>query len=115
MPPFIPTLTASMSSAQPLTTSIPSPTLSLNFADIAGKRASTATSPVPTASSQHPSSHPLGPSTTATRTLRDVAVEVRAKVLAFLERDTEDELLAKVKTQIRTSLDVIEQALARYG
>jgi len=72
----------------------------------------------------------LQQSDSPTRTLRDVAVEMRAKVVRFLEQTSDsnsssdgnsngngngDMLLRRVRDQVRISMKVIEEALARYG
>jgi FAD synthetase len=36
-------------------------------------------------------------------------------VVAFLEEQTDDELLKNVQNQIRASMEIIEEALKRYG
>jgi hypothetical protein len=99
-----------MSQQSPLTTSIPSPTLSLNFADIS-KRASLNPAPgagaLPTtgSSGQPPTAH----------TLQDVASKMRALVDEFLAQQTESELVRRLQEQVRISLRVIQEALTRYG
>lgn len=49
-----------------------------------------------------------------TRSLAELRDEWRRKVLAFLDRPTEDETIKHTQTQARISLQVIEQALTRY-
>lgn len=46
----------------------------------------------------------------------DVCHKLRRKVFAFLDQDipASDELLRSVQSQVRISVDVIEQALRRY-
>lgn len=49
------------------------------------------------------------------RTLPEVCGELRRKVTAFLEEETDDKVLRGVQSQIRVSMGVIEEALRRYG
>ncbi|KAK3906521.1 hypothetical protein C8A05DRAFT_11754 [Staphylotrichum tortipilum] len=49
------------------------------------------------------------------RTLPDVCFELQARIDAFLCEKTEDDVLRKVQSQVRESMDVIRQALSRYG
>lgn len=48
------------------------------------------------------------------RTLEEVAVDLRRKVLDFLELQTDDELLQNVQRQVRISMSVIEDSFERY-
>ncbi|GAD99193.1 hypothetical protein THITE_2171095 [Paecilomyces variotii No. 5] len=48
------------------------------------------------------------------RTLLEICNELKQKVTAFLEQSTEDELIQRVQGQVRTSMQVIEEALRRY-
>lgn len=50
----------------------------------------------------------------AKRSLTEVRDEWRRKVLAFLDRQTEDDTIKHTQAQARISLQVIEQALSRY-
>jgi FAD synthetase len=49
------------------------------------------------------------------RSLPDICFELQAKLDAFLREQTDDQLLRKVQSQARVSMDVIQQALHRYG
>ncbi|AEO69642.1 70f8aa20-9092-4f2a-bc31-79816f618393 [Thermothielavioides terrestris] len=51
----------------------------------------------------------------STRTLPDICFELQAKVDAFLSAATDDDALRKVQNQVRVSMDVIREALRRYG
>ncbi|KAL2271953.1 hypothetical protein VTJ83DRAFT_1324 [Remersonia thermophila] len=53
--------------------------------------------------------------TEVTRTLPNICFELKAKVDAFLREQTDDRVLADVQRQVRTSIDVIQEALGRYG
>jgi len=53
--------------------------------------------------------HPSG------RTLPDICYTLRRKVDAFLQAQTDDEVLRNVQTQARVSVGVIREALQRYG
>lgn len=48
------------------------------------------------------------------RTLEDVAVGLRKKVLDLLELQTDDELLQNLQKQVRISMAVIEDSFRRY-
>jgi len=50
----------------------------------------------------------------APRTLPEICDELRRKVIAFLEEQTDDEVLRNVQSQVRVSMGVIEEALGRY-
>lgn len=55
------------------------------------------------------------PSTSdAPRTLEEVAVDLRRKVLDLLELQTDDELLQNLQKQVRISMKVIEDSFKRY-
>ncbi|OIW28903.1 phosphoadenosine phosphosulfate reductase [Coniochaeta ligniaria NRRL 30616] len=56
-----------------------------------------------------PPSHPSG------RTLPDICHTLRRKLDAFLDEQTEDEVLRNVQSQARVSVGVISEALQRYG
>jgi FAD synthetase len=49
------------------------------------------------------------------RTLPEICDELRRKVIAFLEEQTDDEVLQNVQSQVRVSMGVIVEALCRYG
>ena len=49
------------------------------------------------------------------RPLRDVCLALRAKVDAFLAEEPESQLLRDVQAQLRVSIEVIDEALQRYG
>lgn len=49
------------------------------------------------------------------RTLPDICFELQAKIDAFLSEQTDDAVLRNVQSQVRVSMDVIQQALRRYG
>ncbi|KAK4114947.1 adenine nucleotide alpha hydrolases-like protein [Canariomyces notabilis] len=49
------------------------------------------------------------------RTLPDICFEIRNKIDAFLCEETDDDVLRKVQNQVRVSIDVIGEALRRYG
>jgi FAD synthetase len=49
------------------------------------------------------------------RTLPEICFELRAKIDAFLCEQTDDEVLRGVQNQIRVSMDVVQEALRRYG
>ena len=49
------------------------------------------------------------------RSLPDICFELQAKVDAFLREQTDDQVLRKVQSQARVSMDVIQQALRQYG
>jgi FAD synthetase len=51
----------------------------------------------------------------APRTLPEICDELRRKVIAFLEEQTDDKVLRNVQSQVRASMGVIEEALCRYG
>jgi FAD synthetase len=51
----------------------------------------------------------------APRTLPETCGELRRKVIAFLEEQTENKLLQGVQNQVRVSMGVIEEAMRRYG
>ncbi|KAL1839429.1 hypothetical protein VTJ49DRAFT_1499 [Mycothermus thermophilus] len=51
----------------------------------------------------------------APRTLPNICFELKAKVDAFLREQTDDRVLADVQRQVWTSIDVIQEALGRYG
>jgi FAD synthetase len=48
------------------------------------------------------------------RTLEQVAIDLRRKVLNLLELQTDDELLQNVQKQVRISMNVIEDSFERY-
>lgn len=48
------------------------------------------------------------------RTLPHIYGELRRKVIAFLEEETDDEVLRNVQKSVRVSMGVIEQALRQY-
>jgi FAD synthetase len=50
----------------------------------------------------------------AATTLPGLCVELRRKVLAFLEEPPEDETVRRTQEQTRISLQVVEEALKRY-
>lgn len=60
------------------------------------------------------SSATLPSASDAPRTLKEVAVELRKKVLDLLNRQTDDELLRNLQGQIRISMKVIEDSFKRY-
>ena len=45
----------------------------------------------------------------------EICYELRRKVVAFLDEETEDKTLRNVQSQARVAMGVIEQALSRYG
>ncbi len=47
--------------------------------------------------------------------LPDICFELQAKMDAFLREQTDDQVLRKVQSQAKVSMDVIQQALRRYG
>ncbi|PGH27071.1 hypothetical protein AJ80_01257 [Polytolypa hystricis UAMH7299] len=47
--------------------------------------------------------------------LPEVWLELRRRILAFLEKEMDDEVLRNVQSQARVSIRVIEEALERYG
>ncbi|KAL2129049.1 hypothetical protein VTI74DRAFT_8292 [Chaetomium olivicolor] len=49
------------------------------------------------------------------RTLPAVCFELQAKVDAFLHEETHDDILRKVQSRVRVAMDVIQEALQRYG
>lgn len=49
------------------------------------------------------------------RTLPDICFELQAKIDAFLSEQTDDNVLRKVQSQVRVSMDVTREALRRYG
>ncbi len=49
------------------------------------------------------------------RALPEVCFELQARIDAFLCEQTDDDVLRKVQSQVRESMDVIRQALRRYG
>jgi len=49
------------------------------------------------------------------RTLPDICFELQAKIDAFLSEQTDDAVLRNVQSQVRVSMDVIQEALRRYG
>lgn len=49
------------------------------------------------------------------RTLPEICFELRSKIDAFLAEQTSDDVLRKVQNQVRVSMDVIGEALRRYG
>ncbi len=57
---------------------------------------------------------PASPSD-APHTLLETCDELRRKVIAFLEEQTDDEVLRNVQNRVRVSMGVIEEALCRYG
>jgi hypothetical protein len=67
--------------------------------------ATTASGSVPENSPSHPSG----------RTLPDICHTLRRKLDAFLDEQTEDEVLRNVQSQARVSMGVISEALQRYG
>ena len=50
----------------------------------------------------------------APRSLEEVAVDLRRRVLHLLQLQTEDQLLQKLQQQVRLSLGVIEESFRRY-
>ncbi|KAK1768325.1 hypothetical protein QBC33DRAFT_371427 [Phialemonium atrogriseum] len=50
----------------------------------------------------------------APRTLPEICLTLRRKVIAFLEEKTDDEVLRNTQGQARVSMGVIEEALRRY-
>lgn len=48
-------------------------------------------------------------------TLPKICFELQAKVDAFLREETEDDVLRTVQNRVRVSVDVIREALRRYG
>jgi FAD synthetase len=65
------------------------------------------------ASTQMPAPTPAASS--MRRTLPDICFEIRNKIDAFLCEETDDDVLRKVQNQVRVSIDVIGEALRRYG
>lgn len=55
------------------------------------------------------------PTSDAIPALAEVCRELRRKVTAFLEEQTDNEVLQGVQNQVRVSLGVIEEAMRRYG
>lgn len=55
------------------------------------------------------------PDKSVARTLPDICFELQAKIDAFLCEDTDDDVLRKVQAQVKVSVDVIREALRRYG
>lgn len=51
----------------------------------------------------------------AVRKLPEMCYTLRRKVIAFLEEQTDDEMLRNAQGQARVSMGVIEEALRRYG
>jgi FAD synthetase len=51
----------------------------------------------------------------APRTFPEICDELQRKVIAFLEEQTDDEVLRNVQSQVRVSMGLIEEALCRYG
>jgi FAD synthetase len=49
------------------------------------------------------------------RTLPEVCYTLRRKLNAFLDEQTDDEVLRNVQSQARVSMGVIDEALHRYG
>lgn len=49
------------------------------------------------------------------RTLPDICLELRSKIDAFLCEQIDDDVLRGVQSQVRVSMDVIGEALRRYG
>lgn len=58
---------------------------------------------------ESPPSHPSG------RTLPDICHTLRRKLDAFLDEQTEDQVLRNVQSQARISMGIISEALRRYG
>jgi FAD synthetase len=50
----------------------------------------------------------------APRTLREICDELRRKLTDFLGKETDNKLLRGVQKQVRVSMGVIEEAMARY-
>lgn len=48
-------------------------------------------------------------------TLPQVCFELQAKLDAFLDEETDDKVLQNVQNRVRVSMDVIREALRRYG
>jgi len=117
-PPLLHTLRASaltgiMSLSAPLTTAIPSPTLSLNFTDPLPKIPSQ--NPVHAAVATPPHPDPAGSRPQTARTLQETAARARALVDGFLQQTPESPDVATTQDQVRISLRVIQEALIRYG
>lgn len=51
----------------------------------------------------------------APRSLPEICYTLRRKVTTFLDEKLEDEVLRDVQTQARLSMDIIQEALGRYG
>lgn len=51
----------------------------------------------------------------APRSLPEICYTLRRKVTTFLEEKLDDEVLRDVQKQARLSLDIIHEALSRYG
>ena len=49
------------------------------------------------------------------RSLRDVCLELRDRVDAFLQKEHESPLLKGVQEQVRVSIGVVDEALKRYS
>lgn len=54
-------------------------------------------------------------SASAPPALPEVCRELRRKVTAFLEEQTDSKVLQAVQSQVRVSMGVIEEAMRRYG
>jgi len=53
-------------------------------------------------------------STPPPRSLRDKCLELRDKVEAFIAEEPETQLLRDVQSQVRKSIEVVDEALKRY-
>jgi FAD synthetase len=54
-------------------------------------------------------------SASAPPALPEVCRELRRKVIAFLDEQTDNKVLQGVQSQVRVSMGVIEEAMCRYG
>ena len=53
-------------------------------------------------------------STPPPRSLRDKCLELRDKVEAFIAEEPETQLLRDVQSQVRKSIEVVDEALRKY-